>query len=187
MTTVNSGDIVSILVPPWHVQIAAHCASKRLHAIGRRDRPDYRNKAALQPEPIANLAACLCELAVSLYYDRRWNGPYWEMKYHREANLLPDVGECIEVRRTRTLRGGGVPVKQSEASKGYWLVQAYVSDDVLSSVYKKEKCDTTVTLTGQVLAEVAWNNGAQRYPEKRVCPAELLRPVNPCEVCTCSN
>lgn len=187
MMKAASGDSVVVAVPPWHVDVAVHCAKQRLQARGRQDRPDYRNKSVLQPEPIANLAACLCELAVSLHYDRRWNGPYWQMKYHRQANVLPDVGECIEVRRTRTPVGGGVPVKQSEANKNYWLVQAYVSDEVLMDVHNQRPCDVTVSLTGQVLASVAWRNGVQRYPEKRVCPAKFLKEVNPCEVCVCLN
>lgn len=178
-------------VPPWHVTLAMHCARQRLNAMGRRDRPDYRAKHLLQSEPMANLAACLCELAVSLHYDRRWNGPYWDMKHHRTASRLPDVGECIEVRRTRAI-GNGVPVKESDAQKHYWIVQAYVDDETLTRLLsggdaQPDLSDVCVSIVGQVEAAVAWEQGSQRYPEKRVCPASLMQPVSPELVCPCCN
>jgi hypothetical protein len=175
---------VVVHVQPWHVNLARHCAEERLGTRGRRDRPDYQNKALLQPEPNANLAACLCELAVSLEYDRRWNGPYWDMKYHRLASQLPDVGECIEVRRTRAI-GNGVPVKETDAERNYWIVQAYVDDDTVIRILAGQQADAHVQIVGQVLAKVAWEHGKQRFPEKRLCPAGLLEPVSPCEVCVC--
>lgn len=177
---------VPVILKSWQVVWAAHAGAQRtkLNKGKVEDKPDYKDKEdALQPDIVASTASCLCELAVSIYLNQRWNGPYWDpKKHHGSAKQAPDVGHNIEVRRTRTL-GSEIPVHEHEATKNLQLVQAYIDDKEIAEVldWAEKGIDyfdyVTIILTGTVPAEIAWNNGAQTYEDKRTCPARFFSSV----------
>lgn len=175
---------VCVILQPWQAEWGAYAGQQRtVRNAGKVvDKPDYDgNHDVLQPDLDANTASCLCELATSIYTNQRWNGPYWHPKHHVAAQT-PDVGRNIEVRRTRTL-GNAIPVFEHEAEKKLQLVQAYISPEELSTVLdwatnNPDDFDyVNVFLTGTVPADVAWKNGWQKYPEKRVCPVRFFSSV----------
>lgn len=177
---------VCVILHPWQVEWAAYAGKQRTerNAGQVKNKPDYdENPEALQTDIEANTASCLCELATSLFLNQRWNGAYWSPKHHKKAKLDPDVGRGIEVRRTRHL-GSGVPVFEHEAARKIQLVQGYVYPDELQQVLEwAEKSPdhfdyAQVMLTGTVPAAVAWENGWQKYPEKRVCGPEFFASVH---------
>lgn len=176
---------VAVSLAPWHVQWAVDAGLKRVEFnIGRaKDRPAYQNKKILQPEPKANIASCLCEIATSVHLNQTWNGPYWRNKYHAQASVLPDVGRDIEVRRTRTF-GGPIAVKLSDTVSNWLLVQAYIPEPPLDKIVELALAgqeptdeDVTVWLLGQVRANIAWNNGylVEGWDDdKKYCDARFL-------------
>lgn len=176
---------VNVILKPWQVEWAAYAGQQRTERnIGKvTNTPDYDvNPDSLQTDIEANTASCLCELATSIYVNQRWNGAYWHPMYHSEASQTPDVGRDIEVRRTRRLENS-IPVFQKEADRKIQLVQAYVAPEELACVLNWAATSSEsfnyaiVTLTGTVPAEIAWKNGWQKYPEKRVCPQKFFLPV----------
>ena len=176
---------VSVILKPFQVEWAAYAGDQRTKRNAGKvvNTPDYDvNPAALQPDLHANIASCLCELATSIYLNQRWNGPYWSPKHHSEAKQIPDIGRDIEVRRTREL-GRGIPVFEREAEREFRLVQAYITPEELDRVlgWAAEDNDAfdfaAIVLTGTVPAAVAWKNGEQLYPNKRVCPARYFSSI----------
>jgi hypothetical protein len=168
-----------VVLHPWQVEWAAYAAEQRTaRNTGRvKNKPDYdENPDKLQTDIEANTASCVCELATSLYVNQRWNGPYWHPKHHLTAKRLPDVGRDIEVRRTRHI-GAGIPVFEHEAAQKITLVQGYIAPEDLAQILMwaqkgPEHFDyTNVLLVGAVTADVAWEKGWQKYPEKKVCAA----------------
>lgn len=180
---------VTVTLHPWQVDLAAHCGAERAtRNAGRvKDTVDYTNKGCLQPELDANIATCMCELAVSVYLRQSWNGPYWSPEHPRAGRPAYDVGANIEVRRTRTLDGGEIPVKPSEASAkiDVQIVQAYVPDEVACEVVRWFYAGSSafeyvnVVITGVISAKTAWEK-SKKDPKKQKqnCSQRWLRDIS---------
>lgn len=130
-----------------------------------------QDNGKLVDERTASLAACYCEKAVSKYYNKPWNTPYWKDEEHkRKSYLLPDVGDDIEVRWCRKI-GAPVPVLAREAEHGYFLISAWVDLEHLEG-------DTVeVVLVGYVNASIAWENGVEYYGKRR-CSSDFLNDLS---------
>lgn len=178
-----------VFLTPWQVEwgvLAGMERYRRNKDCDVQDTDDYKEKENKQPEDIANVSTCLCELATSLRLNKRWNGPFWSPKYHKPASSAPDVGYNIEVRRTRYLPNS-VPIKEDEKDSGrrIHVVQAYVPfNDVVVGLEqfrsgKDQFSEMTVWLTGTILAAEGWKNSFAHssYSTKLACPAWLLQPV----------
>lgn len=59
----------------------------------------YKSSMRLQPQPVAELAACCCEMAVARTLNRYWHGLVWLKKNHETNRKKQDVGSDIEVKR----------------------------------------------------------------------------------------
>lgn len=154
--------MIEVYLTPWQLRWAEYAGKMRTEANqNTKDRPDYQDHSVLQDDLIANIAACKCELAVSLLLNQSWNGPYWEASEHKEASKLPDVGKNVEVRRVREA-GNPMPVKITET--GCDLFQVW--DD-------KANPDRLV-VTGWAPGWYAWAHGEQRYAEKRALSVDKL-------------
>jgi len=153
---------------PWQLRWAQDAGEKRtsLNAGAKvKDKPDYQNHQVLQDDLTANIAACACELAVSLHLNQSWNGAYWLPSEHRQASLAPDVGRNIEVRRVRDKKNP-MPVKESEQHCN--IFQAYSYPESLN----------IVEITGWAPGWYAWSMGKQVYAEKRALDVSLLWSLN---------
>ena len=157
-----------VQLTPWQLRWAQDAGEKRtsLNAGAKvKDKPDYMNHDVLQDDLTANIAACACELAVSLHLNQSWNGAYWLPSEHKSASLAPDVGKNVEVRRVRKI-GNPMPVKESEQQCD--IFQAYMGADTPG----------TVEITGWAPGWYAWSMGKQVYPEKRALDVSLLWDVH---------
>ena len=179
-----------VFLTPWQVEWAVLAGMERYSRNKNcdvQDTDDYKEPENKQPEDIANVSTCLCELATSIRLNKRWNGAFWSPKYHKAASSAPDVGYDIEVRRTRYLPNS-VPIKEAEkdSGRGIHVVQAYISfSDVVEGLQhfhdKKDKfSEMTVWLTGTIPAAEGWKHSVthQSYSTKLACPARFLRPVS---------
>jgi hypothetical protein len=149
---------------PWQLRWAKDAGEKRTTLninSNVKDKPDYQNHNVLQDDLTANIAACACELAVSIYLNQSWNGAYWLPSEHKQASVVPDVGRNIEVRRVRD-RKNPMPVKESEQQ--FNIFQAY----------NYPENPKFVEITGWAPGWYAWNMGKQVYPEKRALDVSLL-------------
>jgi hypothetical protein len=152
---------------PWQLRWAKDAGFKRTEANDgkMKDRPDYQDHSVLQDDLTANIAACKCELAISLYLNQSWNGAYWLPSEHKIASKAPDVGRNVEVRRVREL-GNPLPVKVTEQNSDIFQVW----DD-------KQREDHLV-IVGWAPGLYAWKYGEQKWQEKRALDASLLWTLN---------
>lgn len=154
--------MIDFYLTPWQLRWAEYAGQQRTESNkNTTDKPDYKDHSVLQDDLIANIAACKCELAVSLYLNQSWNGPYWEASEHKEASKVPDVGRKVEVRRVREA-GNPMPVKITET--GYDLFQ----------VWDDKENPSRVVIIGWAPGWYAWYYGEQKYKEKRALDINLL-------------
>lgn len=113
---------VRIILESWEYEWANHVGIRRFtENWGRVDAQHY-DRSRMEDDRTAQVAACVCELAVAKYANRYWSGSVWKAADHKKYRDLPDVGRNIEVRRLRTK--DVVPIRQHQLGKGLKLFAA---------------------------------------------------------------
>lgn len=108
----------------WELEWATHVATKRNEANeGKHDAPHY-DPARMQDNLTASIAACVAELATAKAYNLYWDGSYWKAGEHRKFAGRADVGQNVEVRRTRS-PNGRLPVRSRDVVRDRIMVLAY--------------------------------------------------------------
>lgn len=99
----------------WEYEWASFVGIRR--AVANWDRKNAKaykgNEHNLEPNRIANIASCICEMAVAKYLNRYWSGSAWDWNKvdHEKSKLFDDVGQGIEVRRVRNETGPALKPK----------------------------------------------------------------------------
>ncbi len=97
---------------PWEYEWASHVGARRYIENWKKKDAAYYDKARMEDDRTAQVAACVAELAVAKYTNRFWSGHVWHASEHYEYRDTPDVGANIEVRRLRTKETAAVRRKQ---------------------------------------------------------------------------
>jgi hypothetical protein len=97
---------------PWEYEWASHVGARRYIENWNKKDAAYYDKARMEDDRTAQVAACVAELAVAKYTNRFWSGHVWHASEHYEYRDTPDVGANIEVRRLRTKETAAVRRKQ---------------------------------------------------------------------------
>jgi hypothetical protein len=140
---------VIVRLERWEREWAEHVARNRNEANeGKQDAAHY-DPSRMQDNLTASIASCVAELAVAKGYGLYWDGAYWTAAEHRKFADRPDVGQNVEVRRTRS-SGGRLPVRRRDMERGRVMALAYpVPPDF-----------TEVRLLGTIGAVRGWELGS---------------------------
>lgn len=113
-----------IRLEPWEYEWASHVGTRRyIENWSKLDAPHYaNNKTRMEDDRTAQVAACVCELAVAKHTNRYWSGHVWTASQHNHYKNVPDVGANIEVRRLRTRDTAAV--RKHQLGKGLVLFVA---------------------------------------------------------------
>ena len=129
------------------------------------------NNNILVSSLIGNLAACIVELAASVFFCRKWNTPYWKNYEHKTASfLLPDVGDNLEVKWSRRTWPKWVYINPWEAERNYYLLYVWTDKD------RTNDKRAVVRLLGFAGAADAWLAG-EDWQGKRRCNPIILRDL----------
>jgi hypothetical protein len=115
-------DYPVIQLLPWEFREAASVGAGRTCANWNKpDKQRYaegKEKGLLQDNLTAGIQSCMCEIAVAKHLNQYWaSGVWWTSDGSKKYGRLADVGEDIEVRRTRT---DTVKVDRDDAGKIVW-------------------------------------------------------------------
>jgi hypothetical protein len=117
------GQGLKVSLEAWEYEWASHVGARRYTANwGKADAPWY-DAERMEDDRTAQVAACVCELAVAKATNRYWSGHVWPPVEHKQRRDTPDVGHNIEVRRVRTSLKAAV--RRHQVGKGLVLVVAY--------------------------------------------------------------
>ncbi len=115
---------VVVNISPWEYEWASFVGIRRATSNwGRHDSPAYDNNNDLDPERVAGMATCLCELAVAKHLNQYWPGGIWkwDTPIAQKHRHFADVGHDIEVRRVKTMIGPSV--KPKDKGKIVWAAR----------------------------------------------------------------
>ena len=86
---------------PFEVWAAQQIAQRR--TIENRSNPHiYAGYDNLEPQPLAELNAACCEMAVASRLNRYWGALAWKEEEHKlYSERISDVSDCVEVKRIR--------------------------------------------------------------------------------------
>ena len=136
-----------VILEPWEYEHATLVVVRRFTANwGKADAPWY-DAERMEDDRTAQVAACVCELAVAKATNRYWSGHVWPASEHRARRNTPDVGTNIEVRRVRTSKRAAV--RRHQVGKGLVLMVAYA----LPPEFRE------VDVMGWILMDEAWEKG----------------------------
>ena len=111
-----------IYLEPWEYEWASHVGTRRyIENWGKANAPHYKHQR-MEDDRTAQVAACVCELAVAKHTNRYWSGHVWTAEQHSKYRDMPDVGHNIEVRRLRTRDTAAV--RRHQVGKGLVLFVA---------------------------------------------------------------
>ena len=112
-----------VTLEAWEYEMASLVGARRYTANwGKGNAPGY-DAERMEDDRTAQVAACVCELAVAKATNRYWSGHVWPASEHKARRDTPDVGANIEVRRVRTSKSAAV--RKHQVGKGLVLVVAY--------------------------------------------------------------
>jgi hypothetical protein len=142
-------DRVTVRLEDWEYDWAVHVGKQvTLANRGKKDARHYPDRSVMQDDETANIMSAVAEMAVAKATNRYWSGSYWPAARHEELRGGPDVGDNIEVRRTRR-RDGHLPIRQRDVNLGRICFSAYVHDDM-----------RTVTVNGWIAARTGYEIGS---------------------------
>jgi hypothetical protein len=122
MSAGPSGRVITL--EDWEYEWASHVAMRRMISrFGSQDSPQYDNDKK-QPELLATVATCCCEMAVAKALNRYWSGHFWDARDHGKFKDIADVGENIEVRRVRE-KFNPMWIDPKDVKAGRTMVAAY--------------------------------------------------------------
>jgi hypothetical protein len=164
-----------IELSPWEYEAGFSVGIARyVRNWDRADAAHYAgNRQAMEPDRKANPAATLCEIAVARHLNQYWHGHVWSVGDHGLHRNAADVGENIEVRRTR---GDTVAVRRTDAGKIVWAARTlddeYRKIEILGWVAADDVIQRIPTTAGSYLR---YPVGELRSPWDRAChPAEAF-------------
>lgn len=91
-----------IELEPWEYEWAAHVGTRRFIENWGKNNAAHYKADRMEDDRTAQVAACVCELAVAKHTNRYWSGHVWKTEHHERYKHIADVGANIEVRRLRT-------------------------------------------------------------------------------------
>lgn len=151
--------MVTVTLSPWEYEYAYQVGIRRYTANWeKRDAPHY-DRARMELDRDAQVAAAICELAVARHINRYWHASVWTPSEHHRYRDQPDVGLNVEVRRVRT--DVGPAVRERDAGRIVWGAMT-------SGEFR------LVDLLGWVHGDAGWEMGQDRPGGYRVVPAKML-------------
>ena len=139
--------VVIVQLEGWEYEWASHVGIRRcIENWDVADAPHYDRKR-MEDDRTAQVAACVCELAVAKFLNEYWGGHVWPRNKHAENKNRADVGRNIEVRRVRTSNNGAV--RKHQLNKDLVLFIARAIDPEF----------TAVELIGWIDHDEAWEKG----------------------------
>lgn len=160
----SSLEEVVVSLEPWEYELAFQVGIRRFTANWNRPDAHYYNRARMEKDRDAQVAAAMCELAVAKHLNRYWHGSVWHASDHSKHRHKPDVGNNIEVRRVRT--DTGPAVRRSDIGKVIWAAR------ITDPEYRE------VELLGWIEGARGLEIGEQREGYK-VVPSHLLSSPRP--------
>ena len=111
-----------VTLEAWEYEHASLVGARRYTANWGKDNAPWYDAERMEDDRTAQVAACVCELAVAKATNRYWSGHVWPASEHRARRDTPDVGHNIEVRRVRTSLHAAV--RRHQVGKGLVLFVA---------------------------------------------------------------
>ena len=111
-----------VTLEPWEYEWASLVGARRYTANWGKQNAPWYDAERMEDDRTAQVAACVCELAVAKAINRYWSGHAWSPVEHRRRRDTPDVGHNIEVRRVRTSLHAAV--RRHQVGKGLVLFVA---------------------------------------------------------------
>lgn len=147
-----------IQIEPWEYEHASNVGIRRFTANWGKQNAQHYDQSRMEPDRTAQIAACLCELAVAKYLNQYWSGHVWPGSDHQKYKHLADVGTNIEVRRVRTRNA--VAVRRHQVGKNLVLWAARACEPEFTSV---ELCGWIDYDSGWMMSEPSGFNENTRY------------------------
>jgi len=140
--------VIVIDLAPWEYEWASHVGTRRYIENWEKKDAHYYKKERMEDDRTAQVAACVCEIAVARHTNRYWSGHVWNKHQHDGfKNDIADVGSNIEVRRVRT--GNTAAVRKRQVGKGLVL---FVAKPIMPEL-------RTVEIWGYLEYDQAWELG----------------------------
>lgn len=112
-----------VRLEPYEYEWASHVGTRRYIENWHKKDAAYYKKELMEDDRTAQVAACVCEIAVAKITNRYWSGHVWTAQQHDSyKDKIKDVGRNIEVRRVRT--GDSAAVRARDVGKGLVLFVA---------------------------------------------------------------
>ena len=152
----------------WEYEWASHVGARRYTANWGKANAPWYDAERMEDDRTAQVAACVCELAVAKATNRYWSGHVWPPVEHRRRRDTPDVRHNIEVRRVRTSKSAAV--RRHQVGKGLVLFVA----QAIPPEFRE------VQVLGWIDMDEAWEKGkASSYDSEgtRLISPSHLTPV----------
>ncbi len=111
-----------VTLEAWEYEHASLVGARRYTANWGKGNAPWYDAERMEDDRTAQVAACVCELAVAKATNRYWSGHVWPPAEHARRRDTPDVGHNIEVRRVRTSLNAAV--RRHQVGKGLVLFVA---------------------------------------------------------------
>lgn len=112
-----------VRLEPYEYEWASHVGTRRYIENWHKKDAAYYKKELMEDDRTAQVAACVCEIAVAKITNRYWSGHVWTAQQHDSyKDKIKDVGRNIEVRRVRT--GDSAAVRARDVGKDLVLFVA---------------------------------------------------------------
>lgn len=138
-----------VVLEPWEYEWASHVGARRYIENWGKGNATHYDAQRMEDDRTAQVAACVCELAVAKHTNRYWSGHVWKVEHHDRYKHLADVGANIEVRRLRTRKT--VAIRQHQVGKGLVL---FVAKPIVPELRE-------VDIYGWLHYDDAWEMGEQ--------------------------
>lgn len=102
----------------WEYEHAYHVGIRRFTANWDAEDAEHYDRSRMEEDRNAQAAAAICELAVARYLGKYWHGGVWCRHDRRKYRHIADVGDNIEVRRSRTQ--DAIMVRKKDAGRIVW-------------------------------------------------------------------
>lgn len=159
-----------VALEPFELEHAVSVGHRRHIAnVAKQDAYHY-DKARMQDNVTANVAASACEMAVAKALNKYWSGSVWDSSQHDRYRREPDIPPDLEVRRVRE-PGNPLAVRRRDVEAGRVMVSAYADEETNFAI---------VTINGWLDAETAWEVGRPSSYDKentRLVDQKLLYPI----------
>jgi hypothetical protein len=140
---------IQVDLDPWEYEWASHVGARRYIENWGKGNAAHYDASRMEDDRTAQVAACVCELAVAKHTNRYWSGSVWKVEHHDRYKHLADVGRNIEVRRLRSR--DTVAIRKHQVGLGLVL---FVAKPVMPELRQ-------VNIYGWLPYDDAWEMGEQ--------------------------